>query len=137
MRKADAYYTAHAQEEPSARAENLDYMKEVLSRQKLQLGRLVGALVGFVFVAIGFFFGRKKKRAAETTVEVSANAPELSAREKEILDLLSKGYTTPQIGEALHLSHETIRWYRKRLLDKFDVSNTPELISQAKEAGVL
>jgi len=137
LRKADAYYAAHAQEEPSARAENLDYMKEVLSRQKLQLGRLVGALAGLVFVAIGVFFGRRKKRAAEKAVEVSADAPELSAREKEILDLLSKGYTTPQIGEALHLSHETIRWYRKRLLEKFDVSNTPELISQAKEAGAI
>ena len=137
LRKADAYYAAHAHEEPGARAENLDYMKEVLSRQKLQLGRVAGALAGLIFVAAGFFFGRKKKRAAEKAAEVSADAPELSAREKEILDLLSKGYTTPQIGEALHLSHETIRWYRKRLLEKFDVSNTPELISQAKEAGAI
>ena len=137
LRKADAYYEAHAQEEPGARAENLDYMKEVLSRQKRQLGRVTGALVALLLVGIGFFFGRKKKRAAEEKVENQVDAPKLSAREKEILDLLSKGYTTPQIGEALHLSHETIRWYRKRLLEKFDVSNTPELISQAKETGAI
>ena len=137
LRKADAYYEAHAQEEPGARAENLDYMKEVLSRQKRQLGRVTGALVALLLVAVGFFFGRKKKRATEEKVEKQAETVKLSAREKEILDLLSKGYTTPQIGEALHLSHETIRWYRKRLLEKFDVSNTPELISQAKEAGAI
>ena len=63
--------------------------------------------------------------------------PELTSREKEILDLLAKGYTATQIAEALSLSPETIRWYRKRLLEKFDVANTPELIFQARELGVI
>ncbi|MBR3405628.1 MAG: DNA-binding response regulator, partial [Bacteroidales bacterium] len=42
-----------------------------------------------------------------------------------------------QIADALNLSGETIRWYRKRLLEKFDVSNSPELVSRAKEAGLI
>ena len=50
-----------------------------------------------------------------------------------ILDLVAKGYTTQQIADALHLSYETIRWYRKKLLVKFNVSNTAELIAIAKE----
>jgi tRNA pseudouridine55 synthase len=41
------------------------------------------------------------------------------------------------IGKALGLSHETIRWYRKKLIAKFDVSNTAELISIAKEMGLI
>ena len=57
----------------------------------------------------------------------------LSQREKDILDLLSKGYTTLDIAQALCLSGETIRWYRKKVLAKFDASNTAELISMAKE----
>ena len=137
LRKADAYYAVHSKEEATFRAENLDNIQVVLSRQKYQLGLIAGVLTGLVLVAAGCAFAFKKRRAAEKKADVPADAPDLSAREKEILDLLSKGYTTPQIGEALHLSHETIRWYRKRLLDKFDVSDTPELISQAKEAGVL
>ena len=62
---------------------------------------------------------------------------QLSAREKEILDLLAKGYTTPQIAEGLGLSPETVKWYRKKLLVKFDVANTAELTSTAKDMGLL
>ena len=149
LRKADAYYAAHPDYAPNFRTENLDYMQEVLSRQKRQLGRLTGTLTALILVVIGLFIGRRKKLAAKAPEEAdtsarsdkranpSEEAPELSAREKEILDLLSKGYTTGQIAQALNLSQETIRWYRKKLLEKFDVSNSPELISRAKEAGLI
>ncbi len=138
LRKADAYYAAHPDYAPNFRTENLNYMQTVLTRQKRQLGRLAGVLATVILVILGITFGLRRKHPAspEKTV-VSANAPELSAREKEILDLLSKGYTTGQIAQALNLSQETIRWYRKKLLEKFDVSNSPELISRAKEAGLI
>ena len=155
LRKAEAYYAAHPDYAPGFRTENLNYMQEVLSRQKMQLGRLAGALAALVLVIVGIFIGRRKKRKETGVPEtdspalakekadapagepVSSTLPELSAREKEILDLLSKGYTAPQIGEALSLSPETIRWYRKKLLVKFDVANTPELISRAKEVKII
>ena len=142
LRKADAYYAAHPDEAPEFRTENLDYMKEVLGRQKRQLGFLAGILVGLALVAAGVVVARKKGKEEKKTDEkasapVSANAPELTSREKEILDLLAKGYTATQIAEALSLSPETIRWYRKRLLEKFDVANTPELVFQARELGVI
>ena len=142
LRKADAYYASHPDYAPDFRTENLNYMKEVLSRQKQQLGFLIGVLVFLALVAAGVLVGRKKaqigqKEQKKEPTPVSVNAPELTAREKEILDLLAKGYTAPQIAEALSLSPETIRWYRKRLLEKFDVANTPELIFQARELGVI
>ena len=145
LRKADAYYAAHPDYAPGFRTENLNYMQEVLSKQKYQLGLLAGILTGLLLLGIGVFIGLRRKRK-ETGVPKTdspapakerADAPELSAREKEILDLLSKGYTTGQIADALNLSQETIRWYRKKLLEKFDVSNSPELISRAKEAGLI
>ena len=143
LRKADSYYAAHPDFSPDFRTENLDVMKDVLSRQKMQLGRITGVLVALVLVAVGFIFARRRKRGREKepasipATAVSAQAPELTEREKEILDLLSKGYTAPQIADALNLSSETIRWYRKKLLQKFDVANTPELIFQAREMGLL
>ena len=138
LRKADAYYAAHPDYAPNFRTENLDYMQTVLSRQKRQLGRLAGVLAAVILVVAGFAIGRRKKRTATPEKAARpADAPELSAREKEILDLLSKGYTTTQIADALNLSGETIRWYRKRLLEKFDVSNSPELVSRAKEGGLI
>ncbi len=138
LRKADAYYAAHPDYAPNFRTENLNYMQEVLTRQKRQLGCLAGALAAVILIVLGIIFGLRKNRPASSEkAAVSAEAPELTAREKEILDLLSKGYTTTQIAEALSLSKETIRWYRKKLLEKFDVSNSPELVSCAKEMRLI
>ena len=142
LRKADAYYAAHPDFAPNFRTENLDYMKEVLSRQKRQLGRITGVLVALVLVAVGLILARRRKSAALPEEEpaapvVSASAPELTDREKEILDLLSKGYTSTHIADALSLSPETIKWYRKKLLVKFDVSNVAELVLKARDCGVL
>lgn len=141
LRKADAYYEAHAIEESVSRTENLDYMRVVLSRQKRQLGLLTGILTGLVLVALGFILRRRKTRVQEKKApaeeETAMDSPDLSAREKEILDLLAKGYTTSQIAEGLGLSAETIKWYRKKLLVKFDVANSAELVVKAKEEGII
>lgn len=62
LRKADAYYAAHPDDSPEFRTENLDFMKEVLSKQKLRLGRLVGALTGLALVAMGLVLARRRRR---------------------------------------------------------------------------
>lgn len=138
LKKADSYYDTHAIAESGSRTENLDYMKVVLSRQKRQLGMLTGILTGLVLVAMGFLLHRRKKRKVPSRQAAAkvAEAPQLSAREKEILDLLAKGYTSAQIAECLHLSPETIKWYRKKLLVKFDVANVAELVVKARDAGI-
>lgn len=55
----------------------------------------------------------------------------LTERELEILQLVAQGLTSPQIAERLSLSAETIKWYRKRILSKFDADNTAEMIKLA------
>lgn len=61
----------------------------------------------------------------------------LTARETEILKLVAEGHTSPEIAQIVSLSHETIKWYRKRLLQKTGASNTAEMIRKASEAGLL
>ena len=73
---------------------------------------------------------------AETASEKAA-APKLSDREQQILALVAEGKTNPQIAEALFLSPETIKWYRKKLLVKFDVPTSAALISKAKDLGLV
>lgn len=57
----------------------------------------------------------------------------LSKREQEILSLVARGFTSPQIAEELSLSPETIKWYRKRLLSKFEAETSAEMIKIAIE----
>jgi two-component system response regulator NreC len=61
----------------------------------------------------------------------------LTARETEILKLISQGYTTAKIAEKIFLSVNTIETYRKNLLFKFDTTNVASLIQQAAKFGIL
>lgn len=151
LREVNAYYTVHPDDSPVFRRENLEFIDTVLSRQKRQLKWMLAGSSLIILLLSGFLtvlwrLRRAKREKAEVTELIEEALEEippqkegikLSRREMDILDLLSRGYTAPDIGQALGLSHETIRWYRKKLIAKFDVSNTAELISTAKEAGLI
>ena len=60
-----------------------------------------------------------------------SNSVVLTDVETNILRLICDGHTNPEIATLLHLSTETVNWYRKRLLVKFGVKNTVTLVKQA------
>ena len=74
---------------------------------------------------------------SEDECVIRSGALSLTERELAILRLLSQGKTTPQIAETIFRSQDTIRWYRKRLLQKFNVHNTAALIKAATELGLI
>ena len=55
----------------------------------------------------------------------------LSDRELQVLCMIGKGKAVKEIGEELHLSPNTIRTYRTRILEKIGVKGTSELIHYA------
>ncbi|MBE6260899.1 MAG: response regulator transcription factor [Prevotella sp.] len=57
--------------------------------------------------------------------------------EKNILSLICNGMTNPEIAVHMHLSTETVNWYRKRLLAKFGVRNTVSLVRLAVEQKLI
>lgn len=65
------------------------------------------------------------------------NQPTLTSREKEILTLISEGFTNPQIAEKLFISLYTVETHRKNLLSKFKTNNTASLIKIAATNGLL
>ena len=141
LRAADKYYAAHEREEMTMRKETYEFITAAQQKQQHRLGLLCGVATGVLAIGLGAWItlrrSRKQEGPAPADKTPAATAPELSSREREILDLLAKGYTTQQIAEALSLSAETIKWYRRKLLDKFDVANVAELISSAKESGLV
>ncbi len=61
----------------------------------------------------------------------NANAPELSDREKEILQLLGEGLTNTEIGSRLFITESTVRTYIHRLLEKLHLRNRAEAAAYA------
>ena len=73
---------------------------------------------------------QENQRVAETNLLINE-------RERSIIQLMAEGLTTRQIGEKIFLSEETIKWYRKNLLAKLQLSNAAALIKWAVDKGVL
>lgn len=69
--------------------------------------------------------------------EGQARSVVLSEVEKSILRFICDGLTNPQIASELKLSTETINWYRKRLLAKFEVKNSVGLVRKVLEQKLL
>lgn len=61
----------------------------------------------------------------------------LSNVERNILRLICEGYTNPEIASQLSLSTETVNWYRKRLLAKYGVKNTVNLVTLVLKKKIL
>jgi DNA-binding NarL/FixJ family response regulator len=53
---------------------------------------------------------------------------ELTKREMEILGLICKELTTPEIAEKLFISNRTVEGHRKNLLEKTGAKNTAGLV---------
>jgi DNA-binding CsgD family transcriptional regulator len=59
---------------------------------------------------------------------------DLTPREREIAALLVDGLTSKQIGKRLSVSPRTVDVYRGRLMKKYGVASTPELIHKMLSA---
>jgi len=62
---------------------------------------------------------------------------ELTRREKELLHLISQGYTLSQQADKMRLGLNTVRNYRQKLNVKLDAHNTAQLLRHAKAWGVM
>jgi DNA-binding NarL/FixJ family response regulator len=67
----------------------------------------------------------------------TAASPLLSAREKEVLDLITKGFTTQEIAKLMELSHFTVRTFVRRIYSKLKVNSKAEAIYEARTLGLL
>ena len=55
----------------------------------------------------------------------------LTARELEVLNLLSQGYSSKEISQKLFISPNTVEYHRKQLLRKSGAKNVAQLIGYA------
>ena len=60
----------------------------------------------------------------------------LSARERQVLQMVVEGQSSAEIAATVHLSPKTVETYRGRLMKKLSVSNVPGLVRFAIEHGL-
>ncbi|MER6958211.1 response regulator transcription factor [Streptomyces sp. NPDC000618] len=62
--------------------------------------------------------------------------PQLTAREREVLDLAARGQANHRIARQLGLSEKTVRNHVTRILDKMRVTSRAEAVARARDAGL-
>src|SRR2546430_2425124 len=73
------------------------------------------------------------RRVVESFRRVSRNRQDtirLSAREEEVLVMLSKGYSNKEIADKIDLSVETVRSHLKHIYEKMHVRSRTEAVAR-------
>jgi DNA-binding NarL/FixJ family response regulator len=78
---------------------------------------------------MGFF-------SAPKPVAPSEAFPELTAREREVLDLIAAGRNNQEIAHHLYLSPKTVRNHISNIFTKLQVADRAQAIVRAREAGL-
>lgn len=73
------------------------------------------------------------RNASEDTTSAFSN---LSKRERQVLQLMTEGLTTKQIGLKLHISPKTVEAHRLHIMDKLDIDNIAQLTKYAIQEGL-
>lgn len=88
-------------------------------------------------ISLGGVFLNEQLAAAMNSKSVNDNTivgryKKLSAREIEVLNLLSNGKRNKDIATLLEINEKTVSTYKTRLLKKLNVTSLAELINQAR-----
>lgn len=75
--------------------------------------------------------------AGQSLLETADGTPEITRREKEVLQLIADGLTNVEIAARLFISVPTVNAHRKSLIEKFDAVNTAVLIGKAIKSGTI
>jgi LuxR family maltose regulon positive regulatory protein len=67
----------------------------------------------------------------------SALVEPLSARELEVLELIAKGLTNPEIASRLFLALNTVKGHTRNIYGKLDVHNRTQAVARARALGLL
>ena len=67
----------------------------------------------------------------------SSHMAQLSHREKEVLTLIAKGYSRPEVAELLGITLNTVSGYTKAIYQKLNISNRAEAVIEAEKLGLI
>ncbi|MBS4189562.1 response regulator transcription factor [Bacillus sp. FJAT-49705] len=85
--------------------------------------------------SIRFVMSGRRIYAPELMDDVYSEENPLTEREKEVLELVAHGKNTKEIADELSIKTGTVRNYISQIMEKLEVKNRIEAITQSKEKG--
>ncbi|MBS1210643.1 MAG: two component transcriptional regulator LuxR family [Proteobacteria bacterium] len=67
-------------------------------------------------------------RSNESRVEFDTRLEQLTPREREVMDMVVKGFHNREIAKALFISPRTVEVHKARMMDKLDVATVADLV---------
>ena len=61
----------------------------------------------------------------------------LTPKEREVLELLARNLSNKEIGLAMQVGEETIKWHMKNLFAKLDAGTRKQVVQRARILGLL
>lgn len=113
------------------------YLQKNSSAAEVQMAIRKVAEKGFYFsdhVSQVMLTGLKRKRTQPQALDAMTK---ISAREKEVCELMAAGLTTNEIADRLFISTRTVETHRKNLMEKLGVKNSAGIIYRAVKEGLL
>ncbi len=80
---------------------------------------------------------RQDDKSAAAPLEPASGKPALSAREQEVLEYITKGFTSDEIAVMMSVSRHTVLTYVRRIYAKLEVNSKAEAIFEARTQGLL
>ncbi|MEW6192922.1 MAG: response regulator transcription factor [Bacillota bacterium] len=78
-----------------------------------------------------------KELATQSLTDTPVAFSVLTAREREVLQLLAEGKTTKKIASLLHLSTKTVETHRQQIMKKLNIHSVAELTRFAIREGLV
>ena len=79
---------------------------------------------------------RDRRRGAERTAELQSRFATLTAREREVMRLVTQGLMNKQVAGRLSRSEITVKVHRQRMMRKMGVRTLADLVRAATELGL-
>jgi DNA-binding NarL/FixJ family response regulator len=95
-------------------------------------------IAGRVYVSpslVGVFVAQVRARGQSAAAPSPAAGP-LTARERELVQLFSEGYSTQDIAERLHVSTKTVATHRENIQHKLNIGGIAEMTRYALREGL-
>lgn len=80
---------------------------------------------------------RRQNPAMAVPQPLEVGRPLLSAREHEVLEFITKGFTADEIADLISVSRHTVLTFVRRIYKKLQVNSKAEAIYEARQQGLL